>query len=330
MVQLLHLLCRLVVELDDLAHELSIGLAQLLTVLDIVQDGAGLTLNLVDVEVVRASNRVALLLLLRPLLSLLHFALTGQLLGKSLLGSDAVVEVAALLLPELFQLLAGQFGEGELLAADLNILQGRQFAILLFINTIAGNGELALILVGTAIHDLELVEISLDHGLEVLPVDLVLGISLLILVLGNKVQDERVFKIARVKNNSTLLITNNRLRLLGRLFFLLLLRSSLALTLPQVHLALRQGLVGGTTDLGFIGRNLEIFRVCASFSNDASVLNALLLDLVAVQEVGQGDVAVLVGRDLFAEEVVTFQVLVSEVVLDLFLECVALHVDGVY
>lgn len=330
MVQLLHLLCRLVVELDDLAHELSIGLAQLLTVLDIVQDGAGLTLNLVDVEVVRASNRVALLLLLGPLFSLLHFALTGQLLGKSLLGSDAVVEVAALLLPELFKLLAGQFGEGELLAADLNILQGRQFAILLFINTIAGNGELALILVGTAIHDLELVEISLDKSLEVLPVDLVLGISLLILVLGNKVQDERVFKIARVKNNSTLLITNNRLRLLSRLFFLLLLRSSLALTLPQVHLALRQGLVGGTTDLGFIGRNLEIFRVCTSFSDDPGVLDALLLDLVAVQEVGQGDVAVLVGRDLFAEEVVTFQVLVSEVVLDLFLECVALHVDGVY
>ena len=330
MVQLLHLLCRLVVELDDLAHELSIGLAQLLTVLDIVQDGAGLTLTLVDVEVVRASNRVALLLLLGPLFSLLHFALTGQLLGKSLLGSDAVVEVAALLLPEFFKLLAGQFGEGELLAADLNILQGRQFAILLFINTIAGNGELALILVGTAIHDLELVEISLDKSLEVLPVDLVLGISLLILVLGNKVQDERVFKIARVKNNSTLLIANNRLCLLGRLFFLLLLRGSLALTLPQVHLALRQGLVGGTTDLGFIGRNLEIFRVCTSFSDDASVLNALLLDLVAVQEVGQGDVAVLVGRDLFAEEVVTFQVLVSEVVLDLFLECVALHVDGVY
>ena len=106
MVQVFHLLCRFVMELDDLAHELSIGLTELLAVLDVVQDGARLTLNLVDVEVVRACDGVRLLLLLRSLLSLLHFGLPGQLLSKSLLGSYAVVIVAALLLPELLELLA--------------------------------------------------------------------------------------------------------------------------------------------------------------------------------------------------------------------------------
>lgn len=74
----------------------------------------------------------------------------------------------------------------------------------------AGNGELSLVLVGTAIYDLQFVEIIFDVCLEVLPVDLVLGISLLVLIFGQEVHNQRVFEILNHKLNTTLFVANDR------------------------------------------------------------------------------------------------------------------------
>lgn len=188
-VQILCLLVGLVVELQEVRHERGIGFTELLMILHVVQDGAGLRLHFVDVHVVLAGDRVALLLSGGALLALLLLSLLRELLSQPHLRRAAVVEVTALLLPEIFQLLAFQGREIEVLGADLLALQRDESFELCLVDTVARDGHLTLVLIGAAVHDLELVELILDELLEVLPVDLVLGIGLLVLIFRQKVHN---------------------------------------------------------------------------------------------------------------------------------------------
>lgn len=104
----LALLSSFVVELQDLRHECAVAFSELLTVLHVVQNGACFRFHLVDVHVELTGDGVALLLSCGALLALLLLSLFRELLGQPHLRGAAVVEVTALLLPEILKFLAFQ------------------------------------------------------------------------------------------------------------------------------------------------------------------------------------------------------------------------------
>lgn len=332
---LLLLLCP-VVELEQLNHERAIRVTELLTVLDVVEDGARLRLDLVDVHVELTGDGIRLFLTSGTLLSLLLLGLLRQLFGNSLLGRRAVMEMSSLLLPEFRELIILEFRECELFATDLFVNKSGQFLILLLIVLVAGDGHLTLVFVGTRVHDLQGLELGLDEDLEVLPVHLVLFVLFLILILGREVDNQRVFEILADKYDAALLVSDDGCALFLRFDLLavggfrelllhLILAASLGFTLSKGASLLGQRHVINSAHAGFGLVKLERSRCGESVSEDRRGLHTKLLDIVTVEERSELDVAILVGSDSFSEEIVTRQVSVAEVVLELLQQTLTFH-----
>lgn len=138
------------------------------------------------------------------------------LLGQSHLGRDAVVEMTSLLLPEIFEILALELGEIELLITDGLILQRSQFFDLLLGRPESRYGQVPLVLVSSRVRDLDLIEVCLDKLFDIFPLHLVGLIILPILISSLKMQNESVFHVEILgdKKNSALLVSRDDLCLL--------------------------------------------------------------------------------------------------------------------
>ena len=180
------LIISLVVELEDLLEELGICLRQLITVLHVIQDGPCLRLDLIDVHVVDAGNRVGSLLLLYLLLALLILILHAVLLRQSHFGRRAVVKVASVLLPEVIQFLSLNFRKIKFLAADELPLESRQLLDLLLGRLVGRHGQVTVVLVAARVGDFDLIILLLDKLLNIFPSHLIILILLLILILRAK------------------------------------------------------------------------------------------------------------------------------------------------
>ena len=95
-------------ELEDFLNKVGIVIAQLIIVLHVIQYGPRLRFHLINVHVINSSYCVRFLLPLGFLLALLILRLSVILFGQSHLRCRAVIEMAALLLPEVFQVFALQ------------------------------------------------------------------------------------------------------------------------------------------------------------------------------------------------------------------------------
>jgi len=291
----------LIVERKQFFDEFGVVAVQLLAVLLEVEDGPGLGLHLVQVQVVHSGNFVGSL---RPLhrLALVHLSQLLSLFGYAQTVLDAELVVASLLLPELLQLFSlGQLErEGSLLNGQLGGAElVQQFAL----ESQLREGDVASVGVHARVDELQFGVRFLDDLLNFLPVDLeVLTFGDLGAVSG----DDGIVEIFFNEDDLAVLVV--LVFLLGFLLLDLSLDVALLLDLFGERLVV----------LAADGLSVD-FKEGTVFAGSGNVLGGpqSLLDVVAVEEVGDGDVAVLVGLDLLAEELVFGKVLVGEVVLNL-------------
>ncbi len=311
-VEVLELLVLLVMKLKQLLDEVSVVALDPFPVLLQVEDCAGLGLYFVHIQVVHPSDLVRSL---RPLDRLLLFRLShllGLLCGpKSIL--DAELVVAALLLPELFQVFAlSHFKRERSLLNSVSL--GAELLEQVLFDPQRRDRDMAAMRVHPGVDELEFGELLLDHLLNLLPVNFKL---LLRFDLGRVSHNDRVVEILLNQYNFAILIV---LILLGLLHFV---NGLLVAFFGLLLLALRERFVASAAH-GF-SFELELLGVYAG-GEDVGDGPLVGLDVVAVEEVGERDVAVLGGLDLLAEELVLGQVLVREVVLNLGLNFgVGLH-----
>ena len=291
----------LIVERKQFFDEFGVVAVQLLAVLLEVEDGPGLGLHLVQVQVVHSGNFVGSL---RPLhrLALVHLSQLLSLFGYAQTVLDAELVVASLLLPELLQLfsLSQLEREGSLLNGQLGGAElVQQFAL----ESQLREGDVASVGVHARVDELQFGVRFLDDLLNFLPVDLeVLTFGDLGAVSG----DDGIVEILFDEDDLAVLVV-----LVFLLGFLLL---DLSLDVALLLYLFGERLVVLAAD----GLSVD-FKEGTVFAGSGNVLGGpqSLLDVVAVEEVGDGDVAVLVGLDLLAEELVFGKVLVGEVVLNL-------------
>jgi len=129
------------------------------------------------------------------------------------------------------------------------------------------------------------------------------------------INDNRVRKISFCKNN----LAGHFIVIIDTLVLLLTtLIISLVITLSLL-LFLRECFVSSAPNLKFVFRHFNFCRPHACCGNVRGC-NFKLLNFVAVKEVSDVNPALLIGLDLFAEELVTGEVTVGHVKLDLLLD----------
>ena len=121
--------------------------------------------------------------------------------------------------------------------------------------------------------------------------------------IGNSVVDLRIVKVFLDKDDSAIFTNLVLLWLLVSIGCSGPLRSSLCISLP-ISVQLGQFLVTLSSDFTLVVADLQLSRVFAGLGNFLR-RDTHLLNLVAVQEVSDGDPTLLVGLNLLAEELVT-------------------------
>lgn len=305
-IEVLQLLILLLVELQQLLNEFGIVAFDGLSILLEVQNGSRLRLNLADVQVVDSSDLVGSLGTL-DLLTLISLSSFLHLLGSTKSILNAELEVATLLLPEFLEVLALSQFKRKWPLLDLKFIFA-QFVEHVSLESQLGESNMAAVGVHSGVNQFEFGVLFLDSLFDLFPVDLEVFLGLNF----SLVSDDRWIVEVLFNQNDFAIFVKLVLCSLGS--FLL----GLSVTLLDVGVVgdvfLGEGFVSSASDC--VALEFELGRLGTSIFD---VLNGPvgILDVVAVKEVGDGDVTVFGGLDLLAEELVLAEVLVGEVVFDL-------------
>jgi len=271
-----------------------------------VENRTRLGLNLVNVEVIDSCDLKAGLGALHGFPLLLAADFLG-LLGLSDFVLNAEVKMAAMLLPELFKVVALSRVELKIVLLNFHGLF-EQLVKEVLLQAKLTECKLSSLLLHSRVDKLELGVSFTNRFLDLLPVsfEIILGADLC-LVRDN----DWVLKIFVHKYGSAISVV-----LILKLGWCFVLRFLITLFLSTFSSFLPCGKCTVSSASDSISLNFDFLR------SDTGLCDLLfcpsgLLDLVAVEEVADRDVAVLAGHDLFAEELVLAEVLIAHVVLNL-------------
>jgi len=226
---------------------------------------------------------------------------------------DAEVVVTALVLPELLEGLAFEFAELKLLLLNGHV-RTNELIDQLSLNAQVGECKLATMIVASCVRQFEPGVSSTDSCLDLLPVDLELFAFFQLLHV--ELDDQRIVKVFLAKDD--LPISADLVLLWGLLGSSSTFGGGLGISLA-LSVEGGQGLVVLAAALGLVIVDIDFAGVGARI-RDLGGRDSHGLDLVAVEEVSDGDPALLIGLNLLTEELVSCQVSVRQVVLNLLLD----------
>ena len=226
---------------------------------------------------------------------------------------DAEVVVTTLVLPELLEGLTFEFAELKLLLLNGHVCTN-ELIDQLGLNAQVGECKLATMIVASSIRQFEPGVSGADSSLDFFPVDLELFSFFQLLHV--ELDDQRIVKVFLDKDDLSI---SADLVLLWDLFgSSSTLGGGLGISLA-LQVGGRQGLVVMAAALGLVVVDVDVAGVGARVC-DLGRRDSHGLDLITVKEVSDSDPALLIGLDLFAEELVSAQVSVRQIVLNLLLD----------